>query len=135
MESAISRPLPLKAKTLPGAGSTAGDAQAMRMRRHVAREHVVAVLPQQLAGVGVQGHQPFLRRRAGADGVLEVEAIAEHDRRRSLAVRDLPSEVLTRRRPRRGQIGFGRDAVSGDRAIRASRSAPGGPAQAEQRAP
>ena len=39
-----------------------GDA----VRRHVAREQVVAVLPQQLAGVGVEAHQPFLHRRAGA---------------------------------------------------------------------
>ena len=65
-ESDITRPLPLIAKTLPDAGSTAGDDQAMPVRRHVAREDVVAVLPQQLAGVGVEAHQPFLLGRARA---------------------------------------------------------------------
>ena len=91
------------------------------MRRDVAREQVVLVLPQQLAGVGVEAHQPFLHGGAGAGGVLQIEAVAEHDRRRPAAVRDLPRQVLAGRRPRRSAGRFrSRPRSAPGRATRAS---------------
>ncbi len=74
-------------------GRRPGDA----VGRHVTREDVVLVLPEQLAGVGVEAHQAFLHELAFARRVLEVETIAKDHRSGSSAVRGLPREVLTRR--------------------------------------
>ena len=64
------------------------------VRRHVAREEVVLVLPEQLAGVGVEAHQAFLHQLAFARRVLQIEAIAEDHRSGTAAVGGLPREVL-----------------------------------------
>ena len=57
-----------------------GDA----VRRHVAREDVVAVLPEQLARVGVEAHQAFLHQLAFARRGLQIETIAKDRRVRSV---------------------------------------------------
>src|SRR3954462_7604191 len=90
------------------------------MCRHVAGEHVVAVLPQQLPRVGVEAHDPFLLGGARSGSVLEIEVIAEDDRARSSAVGNLPGEVLATGRPFRGESCLGRYAT-------ARRSSPVGP--------
>ena len=71
------------AKTLPVAVIDDRGRPGDAVRRHVAREHVVAVFPEQLAGVGVEAHQALLLHLAGAGRVLQVEPIAEDDRARN----------------------------------------------------
>ena len=85
-ESDISRPLPLIAIDVAGGGVDGRRRPGDAVRRHVAGEQVVAVLPQELAGVGVEGTSAAPAGRAGADGVLQVQAIAEDDRCRTSAV-------------------------------------------------
>ena len=50
------------------------------MRRHVALEEVELVLPDHLAGVGVERHDALLQVGAAAGRVLHVDAVAHHDR-------------------------------------------------------
>ena len=94
------------------------------VRRHVAREDVVVVFPEQLAGVGVEAHEPLLhalRRRPTCSA-------GRGDRRRRRARNAARTGPSTRglspaRRPRGGRPGLGRDAGAGG-------AAPLGPAVA-----
>ena len=61
-DSDISRPLPLKAKTLPLAGSTTGDAQAMRCGGTSLVKMLYLYSQSSLPGVGVEAHQAFLHQ-------------------------------------------------------------------------
>ena len=122
--SDITRPLPLIANTLPVDGIDHRRRPGEAMRRHVAREHVVAVFPEQLAGVGVEAHQPLLLHLACAGRVLQVEAIAEDDRAGAPAVRALATRGS---RPPATSVDAG--PVSVDTPVRA------GPRQSGQSAP
>ena len=74
--------------------------------RHVAQVSIEAMLPQQLAGIGVEGHNPFLQRLALSGCILQVNAIAHHDGRRASTIRRFPGEILAGRRPFFRQIFF-----------------------------
>ena len=82
------------------------------VRRHVALEDVELVFPDHLAGVGVERHHALLQIRATPGRILQIEAVADHDRRRPAAVRRAPEEVLPVERPLVDQPGFLRDAVA-----------------------
>ena len=96
-------------------GGRRGPADAVR--RHVALEDVELVFPDDLAGVGVERHHALLQLRAAAGRVLDVDAVAHHDRRRAAAVGNAPQEVLAVERPLLDEAGFLRECRRGsDRA-------------------
>ena len=51
------------------------------MWRNVAEVNIEAMFPQELSGVSIEAHDPFLFRLAFAGDVLQVDAIAHDDRR------------------------------------------------------
>ena len=81
--------------------------------RHVGEVEAERSLPDDLAAIDIDGDEPFLRRRhvTRRDG-LQVQAIAEHNRRRSAAKVERPGDVLPGGRPARRQIGFRRRAIA-----------------------
>ena len=93
-----------------GIGGGRGPADAMR--RHVALEDVELVLPDHVAGIGIERHDPFLHRGTASGRVLHVDPVAHHNRRRPPAVRRAPQEVLAVDRPLVDQTGLHRDAIS-----------------------
>ncbi len=93
-----------------GRGIDDGRGPGDPVRRDVAREDVVPVFPEELAGVGVEAHQTLLHLCALARGVLEVEVIAKDHGPGAPAVRRLPRQVLACWRPGRDEVGLGRDA-------------------------
>ena len=97
-----------------------GGRPAHTMGGDVALKDVELVFPDHPAGIGVERHHSFLERGAAARRVLDVDAIAHHDRRRAAAVRRAPQEILAVERPPVDEAGFRRDAV----AMRTSRLGP-----------
>ena len=63
------------------------------MRRNVALEDVELVFPNHFSSIGVERHHPFLHGWSAARRILQVDAIAHHDRRRARAVRRAPEQV------------------------------------------
>src|SRR5687767_11562827 len=78
-------------------GIADGRGPADSMRRYIAKKDIEAMLPKQLAGISVETHHPLLFEFTFARGVLQVDLIADHDRRRPAAVGGFPGKVLPRR--------------------------------------
>src|SRR5262249_56318588 len=114
-----------------GEGGGSGDA----VGRHVALKQVELVLPEQLAGVGVEALDPLLLGFALAGGVLDVKVIAEDDRRGAAAVGGFPRQVLAGQGPFLGQaLLLGHAGTGGAAPVGpigggggAARASPGGP--------
>jgi hypothetical protein len=69
------------------------------MLRNVAEIDAEAVIPDQLAGFGVERDEALLRGGEFPHRRNQIQPIAEDDRRRTAADRDAPREVLALRRP------------------------------------
>ena len=82
-------------------------------RRRVRVVEVAALFPEERAGAGVEGHQPFLPGRADTEPVLQEETISEDHRGRTAAVGNLEEEIFAGGRPGFREPGLGRAAVAG----------------------
>ena len=119
----MSRPLPLKAKTLPVAGSTAGDAQAMRCGGTSLVKMLYLCSHSSLPVSALKHISRSCMRLAGAGRVLQVQPIAEDHGAGPPAVR-APSTPGSRRSATTPRAGPSRPRrpFARDRAIPASPS-------------